>query len=256
MDSKKVDMIVQFALALSGEAEDFKDRELGPIHLLKFIYLADLAFSQDEGKTFTGADWTFHHFGPWAPEVFKRLSPAAQAIDAQERRFDSQYRDDNVRWRFSGSSSLVDQLEARLPWSVARTVRSAVRRYGNDTTSLLHDVYKTPPMLSAAPSERLVFERARLDPATVALEPVAPLPTLSKTKVKRLQELVRKRREERRGTSTLVTPEPTLLYDEVFARGQEWLDGLAGAAISTDRGHLVFSDEVWHSPGRREADLP
>lgn len=256
MDSKKVDLIVQFALALSGEAEDHRSRELGPIHLLKFVYLADLGFSRETGETFTGVDWKFHHFGPWAPEVFRRLSPAAQSIDVQERRFSSQYRDDNVRWRFTGSSALADQLEAQLPWPVARAVRSAVRKYGNDTKSLLHDVYKTPPMLSAAPGEPLVFERTVAESGSADPEPVAPLPVLSKTKVKKLEELVRKRRQERRSNSNLVTPEPAPLYDEVFARGQEWLDGLAGAPIGPDRGRLTVSEEVWHSPGRREADLP
>lgn len=77
MDSSKVDKIIQFALLVAGEEDDFRDRQLGPIHLIKYVYLADLAYAKHhDGETFTGAKWQFYKFGPWAQEVNQRIEPA------------------------------------------------------------------------------------------------------------------------------------------------------------------------------------
>ncbi len=42
MDINKVDLLLKYILAAAGE-EDFGNREVGPIHLIKYVYLADLA---------------------------------------------------------------------------------------------------------------------------------------------------------------------------------------------------------------------
>ena len=154
MDFERADLVIQYALAVAAEAEDFRDRELGPIHLLKFVYLADLSYARAERQSFTGAGWRFHKFGPWAVEVFQRLQPAIHSIGASERRFAATANEEGVRWRVK-DTSLASELEPKLPWSVAREVKHAVRQYGSDTTGLLHFVYRTPPMLRAAPGEAL-----------------------------------------------------------------------------------------------------
>ena len=254
MDSQKVDLIVQYALAVAGEAEDYKDRELGPIHLLKYVYLADLACAQSGGKSFTGASWRFHRFGPWSPEVHGRIRPAIQAIQGIERRFPSQFKDeDAVRWRVQGSQ-LAEKLEAELPWPVARAVRHAVHEHHNDTTSLLHDVYRTQPMLKAAPGEFLDLSPSPSENSSEEGAELTPLPALSKNKVKKLQALVRERLKEKRQSRALTAPDPAPRYDEVFARGQEWLDHQAGEPVTAERGKIRFSDDVWKSPGRRDPE--
>ena len=42
MDVEKVDLLLKYILAAAGQ-EDCGDREVGPIHLKKNVYLADLA---------------------------------------------------------------------------------------------------------------------------------------------------------------------------------------------------------------------
>ncbi len=128
MDSRRVDLVIQYALAVAAEAEEFRDRELGPIHLLKFVYLADLAYVRAERQSFTGAGWRFHKFGPWAVEVYQRLQPAIQSIGASERRFAATANEEGVRWRVK-DTCLARDLEPKLPWSVAREVKHAVRQY-------------------------------------------------------------------------------------------------------------------------------
>jgi len=259
MDIQKIDLVIQYALAVAAEAEDFKDRELGPIHLIKLVYLADLAYAQENGgETFSGAPWRFHHFGPWAVEVYHRLGPAARAINALERRFPSQYKEEDAfRWK-AQEQGLADRLEPRLPFPVVSAVRKSVRTFGNDTTGLLHYVYRTAPMLQAAPGETLDFRPAVEEPvnAQEEHEELPPLPKLSKTKIKNLKALVKRRLKEKMQTETLRPPDPAPRYDEVFEKGQEWLDSLAGAPLKEERGRLQFDDSIWKSPARRDPGIP
>ena len=75
MDTKRFDLLLKYILAAAGQ-EDPGHRELGPIHLIKYLYLADLIFAEKHGgETYTGALWRFHHFGPWSPEVYSRIEP-------------------------------------------------------------------------------------------------------------------------------------------------------------------------------------
>jgi hypothetical protein len=71
MDIKRVDLLLKYILPAAGQ-EDPGNRELGPIHLIKYTYLADLIFAEKHGgESYTCAPWRFHHFGPWSPEVYK-----------------------------------------------------------------------------------------------------------------------------------------------------------------------------------------
>ena len=47
----RVDLLLKFIIAAAGQ-EDYGDREVGPIHLIKYVYLADLAFAEKyDGET-------------------------------------------------------------------------------------------------------------------------------------------------------------------------------------------------------------
>lgn len=254
-----IDRLVQAALAAASQ-NDFPNHELGPIHLVKYVYLADLAHARGhEGDIYTGAPWRFHHFGPWAKEVFERISPAVSAIHAQERVFASKYRQDNCRWSVEGDE-LLEQLERELPWDVFRAIRNEVSEFGSDTVSLLHHVYRTPPMLNAAPGEHLRFQvpveteetSAAVSSDVTGSSDVHPL---SKTAAKKLRQRVKEMLGQRRG-QRLVEPDPAPRIDDVYREGQEWLDSLAGTPLAPLRGRLRFSDEVWKSDARRERELP
>ncbi len=40
-DLTKIHQIMQYALLIAGQSEDPYDRQLGSIHLVKYVYLAD-----------------------------------------------------------------------------------------------------------------------------------------------------------------------------------------------------------------------
>ncbi len=55
MDQDRIDHVIQLALLVAGREDDPFDRELGPIHLIKYVYLADLAYAERHGgETYTG----------------------------------------------------------------------------------------------------------------------------------------------------------------------------------------------------------
>ncbi len=83
MDTKKADLLLQYVLAIAAENDEYFDRQLGPIHLIKYVYLADLAYAQQHGgQPFTEVAWRFHKFGPWSAEIFNRIEPALSEIGA------------------------------------------------------------------------------------------------------------------------------------------------------------------------------
>lgn len=252
MNRQRMDAVLQHALAAAADEDDFRNRELGPIHLLKYAYLADLAFARrHEGETYTGAQWRFYHFGPWAQEAFDRIEPALEALGAQARTFTDPRGDDRVRWRLANAGP--DRLPTIDP-TVRATIRRAVHEFGSDTAGLLHHVYRTRPMIKAAPGENLDFASAVeqvAEPAPAAAESKP----MSKTQLKLARERIKQRLAARANARKPGTSRPPR-YDEVFYRGLERLhDFEAGPLEPTERLVIVFSPEVWKS-GSRADDLP
>ena len=46
MKSSKIDLLIQYAMLIAGQEDEYFDRRLGPIHLIKYVYLADLAYAE------------------------------------------------------------------------------------------------------------------------------------------------------------------------------------------------------------------
>lgn len=257
MDTQKVDQILQYALLVAGEEDDASSRQLGPIHLLKYVYLADLAFARHNGgQTCTGAPWQFYKFGPWAPEVFNRIEPALSAVHAVRKSFASQYREDDewVRWSLS-NEGLKAHLEEALPLTVTLEVKRAVHRFGASTPQLLKFVYNTPPMRCAAPMDQLDFS------AVIAPAPQpesAPAPSRSARQKKKLKEgmaVLRATAAARMAKRRRYTgPQPR--YDDVYFAGLAWLDSLAGSAPPEGVCDASFAETIWKSPARKDDDFP
>ncbi len=157
MDIERVKSLVRYAVAVASQKDDWQDRELGPIHLIKYVYLADLEYAKaHDGQTFTGANWIFYHFGPWDASIYQELEPALERPFTRKS-FQSKYDDkDCVRWSLS-PDILPEKFSQGLPVQCDLAIRGAVNRYGKDTKALLHAVYQTEPMRNAKPNEALKF---------------------------------------------------------------------------------------------------
>ena len=261
-DQRKIDLLLQYALTRAAHEDDWRDRELGPIHLLKYAYLADCAYAErHEGQTFTGAAWRFYHFGPWHALVHDRIDPALQEVHAERKTIRGAGRDDDfVRFSISHDADhLRDRLENELPFGVTQTIANAVHEFGGNTGALLRHVYLTSPMVRAAPGEILVFTvRAaehRVDPDGETGHLTAKQRREKKAVLAALREKVRGRLAQG-VTATLAEVSPPPRYDELFVAGTEWLDVLAGEPVEDIEGELTVSPEVWKSPTRTDPDVP
>lgn len=262
MNATRVDTLIQYALAVASREDDDRDRELGPIHLLKYVYLGDLAYAEkNAGQTYTGADWEFYHFGPWSQPVHDRIEPATAAIDAAVRTFGWQgarKEGESIRYRAT-DTDLAASLESNLPLHVTSAIKKAVHAFTSCTPELLHHVYLTRPMLSAAPRDRLDFTPPEQPDIPRPEEEKLPLTAKQMKKQaaklqaarERVQEKLKEKRANRKGRSKLT---PTPRYDEVYENGMRWLDSLAGSALP-EEGEAVFSDEIWKSRSRYDPDL-
>lgn len=259
MDIEKVDKIIQFALAVAARDDDFRARELGPIHLIKYVYVADLAYSErNGGQTYTGVDWTFYKFGPWAQEVFDRIEPACLHIGAEKRTFSFGHDGEGVRWKIS-ESNIIDRLENDLSAVVSIAVKRAVREFGADTSSLLNFVYLSKPMLNAAPGEQLDFSTTVPTRQTIQEQPKEP--TTAKAQKRRTAELkearsrIQQKLAQKKTTACVKHWNRQPRYDDVFFAGQKWLDSLAGHEVPELKGEVSFSPDIWKSKARFDPEI-
>jgi len=255
----KIDLIIQYALITAGQSGSY-ERRLGAIHLIKYVYLADLIHAKyHNGKTFTGLKWIFHHFGPWSAECFKRIEPALSAIQANRIEIKGEKYGDFIRWE-KEDPDLFDDLTNKIDLSVAGAIQRYVREFGNDTYDLLDFVYKTSPMLSAAPEEELDFSQVHIE----GFESESPEPRVESTerqKKKQRQKLLDFKKhlnnrlnakiESQRSKSCMFPPR----YDDVFFEGLSKLNEDEG----TDQFHgefiALFGDNIWKSKARHDPEL-
>lgn len=257
LDPSRLDRTYQYALAVARQLDDFAQRDLGPIHFLKYAYLADLAYAAGGGDTYTGTDWRFFHFGPWSAAAYARIEPALIAVSAKKKTLASKVADDFVRYSFDDereAERLARHLEDHLPLSVAGTIVNAVRHHGSDTADLLRHVYLTPPMLRAKPGDLLTFDADLIaEPQEESVGFEKKVRRARRAAILAAREEVLKRLAARKQVSS---PIPAPRYDEVFYEGTAQLDKLAGDSIAGSTGVVGFDESIWASEQRREPEIP
>lgn len=258
---ERIDALIQYALLLAGEEEDYADRALGPIHLIKYVYLADVAYaSRHEGETFTGVEWQFYKFGPWSQAVNERIPVALTALGADRQVFESDYRDrdDWTRWSMRDQHRLND-CERGLPLQIRLVLPKLVHKFLKDTPALLDFVYRTPPMLEAAPNDYLDFSNAAsqlLEKPTTELRIDDVSEKRKKKYRERVQELRARLKQKEREPSELVQLVSAPRFDETYENGVQWIENLAGEELVSGQLTAEFSDDVWKSVTRKGGDVP
>jgi hypothetical protein len=255
MDYTRLDLVLQYALAVS-------DRDLSATHLLKYAYLADVAHAQAHaGATFTGIPWVFLHFGPYSKEAQQHVPEAATKMGAEVRQKERLQDGTAYVSYHGGNEELAERLRDQLPPEVASAVRWSVREHGADTPALLDAVYRTEPMLRAAPGETLDF---RPEPQAQEQGGDEPPPAPAEGpkaawKIRKEQKGAREKiaAEAKRRLAEATGPRrrgtgPSPRYDETFRAGMKALDELAGDPVPQGRADASFPASIWKSPSRRD----
>ncbi len=261
MNKENLHTILQYALLCAMQNDDWIDQELGSIHLIKYAYLADLIYAKEhDGVTYTGVDWKFHNFGPWAAAVHDEIPKALNAINATAKPLPSSFgKEDYYRYSYKADDceELYEKRGNQVPSCLTFQMRQLVKTFGKDTPKLLDHVYNTKPMLLAAPGDTLKFSVLVEDHNdTKNKEFVSSMDTLSKKKQKKLKERLREIREEKLKEKSrpprrkLISSKLPPIEDDVLQKGLEYLDSLLGAPLPRGRHEVEFDDSVWNSSVR------
>lgn len=262
MDTNRINTLFQFILAFAGQADEVFHRRLRPIHLLKYAYLADLSFAErNNGKSFTGIVWKFHHFGPWSLEAYEQIVPSFAAIGANSRTVENNYDEkDRTEWWWDGEEKELENLRRSLPACIVFPLQRHIKSFGGYATyDLLHYVYNTKPMRQAAPEEILVFSAADVAPHS---EPPVDKVVMSAKQRKlrrakfaeakgRLQEALEKMVAKPNRSTGFVRP----VYDAVFFEGLACFEFLAANDLREGEYTLDIDPSVWKSGSRTDNDL-
>ncbi len=263
-ETEKIDLILQYILTIAALEDNVFNQKLGAIHLIKYLYLADLAYAEkNNGQTYTGLKWKFHNFGPWSVEAFNRIEPACNAIGAENQILPSKYDEDINRW-YLKDVDLINIIEPKIESVIKFTLKHVVHKFGSDTKALLNYVYLTKPILQAAPGEQLDFLQVAQKQYEKLQKIESELPNNMQSK-KQLKRLSAKKNEFRENIQKKLAKKiqyevsqkySTLpRYDDVFCRGQKWLDSLAGEDISELKGEIVINPDIWKSKSRYDPDV-
>jgi len=264
MDTLNTDKLFQFIIAVASQIGDSFGRRLQPIHLLKYAYLADLAYAERHGgKTFTGIPWRFYHFGPWDEEAYRRIEPSLLAIGASFEIVESDFGDrkDRIKWSWDGSGHDFEHVKRDIPAEIKFLILKYVRNFGGFATyDLLHLVYSTKPMVLAAPGEYLDFGCVQVE-ETPLLETTANTLT-ARQKKKRSQKLAefrdvfraRAARKMELAKQQQQNDNPPI-YDDVFFEGLACFDTMGAVDLSQGRCTLGIDPAVWKSGSRENPDV-
>ncbi|MBW2428177.1 MAG: hypothetical protein JRF56_04405 [Deltaproteobacteria bacterium] len=261
IDTEKIDLLLQYALVVAGQGSGW-DRELGMIHLIKYVYLADLEYAEKHnGQLYTGIPWRFYHFGPWAEKVYLRIEPALMAIGAEKRIIPNPSDEkDVIRW-IKSDDRLFDTLGNQLDLIVMGCIQKNVRRFGSDTTALLDFVYRTRPMVTAAPGEFLDFNILKSE--TISEEQIQARLAVKELTVRQkkkrksalmdLKKRINARLDEKKNRPIAYSAPPR--YDEIFFNGIKWLNSSSEEPLDSGEYTAIISDKMWKSKARYDPDL-
>jgi len=238
------------------------DRELGMIHLIKYVYLADLAYAEKHnGQLYTGIPWRFYHFGPWAEEVYHRIEPALMAIGAEKKIIPNPRDEKDVTRWIKSDDELFERLGRQLDLIVMGCLQKQVRRFGTDKSELLDFVYRTRPMVNAAPNEYLDFSMLKRESVSddSVQSGISPKELTARQKKKRksalldLKKRINARLDEKQTKQMFCAAPPR--YDEVFFSGIEWLNSSSEEPLESGEYTAAISENMWKSKARYDPDL-
>jgi len=271
MDKEKVNKLIYLILYLASQNDDWRDRQLGPIHLIKYIYLADLEYAKiHNGQTLTKIKWQFYNFGPWSAELYNQIEPALQFIEVDEILLSGNYENDTVRWRLKKlENNSFANLENEFDFEVVLALKEYIKKFGSDTEELLDFVYKTPPMLVSAPKEFLDF--SIMNEQNINSDPEYPIQQSLGKKIsnKKRKELIKKlkslkqkvnnnlekRIQKQQKRKEKFYKNHKVIYDEIYWQGLQMLDNDAGEPLKEEQFTCLISDDVWKSKARYDPDL-
>ena len=214
----KNDKILDLVKAISTRVKE-RDGYLNKTKLVKYLYLIDIEYYRVHKETFTGFNWIFKDYGPWAFEyndVFDAIKSSPDFRINEGARPDIDITFINVTKE--GETELDQVIE---DFSIERVARQIIDRWADESLGpMLNYVYfNTDPMVDAERYKPLDFTKIRL-----ASVPKFKLKksSLSTRQLNKLRGEIRSKKAEKgeKPTTSFTAPQ----YDEIYWQGMQALD--------------------------------
>ena len=185
--------------------------------LVKLVYLVDVEYWRRYGKSVTGLEWRFHHYGPYSTELDREIddNPLFQVHGSRR-----------TGYGFS-SSPAWGEIQAAFNTNYEPVVKSiadgVARQWGLETldTILEYVYFETEPMQDAERGETLDFSKIQVEQISIQREPRLSFSDEFITDLRsRWDQREKPRNNAEPGKETIEEP----LYDEVY---QEALDTMS-----------------------------
>jgi len=219
MPIKNKDRILDLVKAICTRVRE-KGGYLNKTKLIKYLYLVDVEYYRMHKEMFTGFNWIFKDFGPWAFEYNEIYEAMERAPDF---RIDEGNRPD-LDTKFIKTTESLELGDVIRDFDIELKVRRIIDRWADEITGpMLNYVYfNTEPMVDAERGKTLDFTKIH------RLEPI-PRFELSKGSLdaKELAELKKKIRERIDEERKKEKPDCTFTpphYDEIYWEGMTRLD--------------------------------
>ena len=191
--------------------DQVRDQEgtLNKTALVKLVYLVEVEYWRRHGRSVTGLEWRFHHYGPYSVELDREIddNPLFQVFGGRRSGYG-----------FSPSREWKEiQAAFNMNYEpvVEKIADDVVKQWGLETleTILEYVYFETEPMQEAQRGEILDFSKIRMEEGPILR---APRLSFSDEFITDLRARWNQRRETpaKPNTSQEVPAEP--LYDEVY----------------------------------------
>jgi len=218
MDALQKQKVLSLIKAICYRVQE-REGYLNKTKLIKYLYLIDVEYYRRHGAVFTGFNWIFYDYGPWAYEynaIFDEinLSPDFTLRTGSSPELDTQFISvsDGVE-KYFVFDELEDQLKAR----------EITDRWADESLSqMLNYVYfHTEPMDGAKRHQRLDFSKIR------KLEPIPKFKLTKGNLTKNEMEAIR--RKIQKGISSIRPDQQSIEftppnYDQVYSEGMRVLE--------------------------------
>ena len=208
MERRVILNLIQYIVWYATE----KSISLTTIRLVKLLYLSDYYWAQyNNGETYTGWPWRFHHYGPYCYESLEAIEEATKKGYIEKIKYESKFDNDyNLFKCFKEPENLP-------PTILRGKLEEAVDKWGDNTYELLDYVYfDTEPMIKAKKGEHLNFSGITYPKKIKQLK----TKKLSKENIKKGKEIINKLKKKIK--PTVSGPKP--IYDELYYKAVKLLD--------------------------------
>lgn len=153
--SDNISNLIRFIVCYAAE----HDTSLTSVRLVKFLYLADYYHARwHQGRSFTGLPWAFIYYGPYCRQVMQEIDGAVAENYISRKTYSSQFLNAKDFALYGCEDQESESFRRKLPHAVVSELKEAIRRFGDETASLLDYVYfDTEPMMNARKGDILDF---------------------------------------------------------------------------------------------------